>query len=152
MGMKKIVFPLGALLIIQSVSAQRDTSANVLNPVIVTANKFEQKQNETGKVLTVISREELERSSARSLTEVLNEQAGIMVNGANNNLGTNQSISIDGATSANTLILIDGVPAYDPSGITSEFDLNYLNVNQIERVEILKARKAPCTAAMRWQV
>ncbi len=164
--MKKIIFSLAALAILQTITAQTHTAASQLPdlptsrltnlppsrlpdtlsspllPVIVTANKYEQKQNETGKVLTVISREQLERASARSLTEILNEQTGIVINGANNNPGTNQTVNIRGAAGANTLILIDGVPAYDPSGITSEFDLNYINVNQVERVEILKGAQS----------
>lgn len=146
--MKKIVLPLAALVICQGLAAQTDTTAqalqaaNNLNPVIVTANKFEQKQQETGKVLTVITREQLERNSGRSLTALLNEQTGIVIAGANNNPGTNLGISVRGASSANTLILIDGVPAYDASGITSEFDLNYININQVERVEILKGAQS----------
>lgn len=139
--MKKIVYTLTAIALVQGLRAQTDT-ANQLNPVIVTANKFEQKQQETGKVLTVITQQQLQRNSGRSLTEVLNEQTGIFINGANNNLGTNQSISLRGASSANTLILVDGVPVYDASGITSEFDLSYININQVERVEILKGAQS----------
>ncbi len=123
-------------------SAQKDTLANTLNEVIVTANKFEQKQKETGKVLTVITQEQLWRSSGRSLTEVLNEQTGIIINGSNNALGANQTVYMRGASSGNTLILIDGVPAYDASGISSEFDLNYININQVERIEILKGAQS----------
>jgi len=140
--MKKIVYTLTAIALAKSLTAQTDTTANQLNPVIVTANKFEQKQQETGKVLTVITQQELQRNSGRSLTEVLNEQTGIFINGANNNLGSNQSISLRGASGANTLILVDGVPVYDASGITSEFDLSYINISQVERVEILKGAQS----------
>ncbi len=141
--MKKIIYTLAVLAASQTLFAQQDsTQTNNLNTVIVTANKFEQKQQETGKVLTVITQQQLEQNSGRSLTELLNEQTGIVINGANNNLGTNQSISIRGASDANTLILIDGVPAYDASGITSQFDINYININQVERVEILKGAQS----------
>ena len=123
-------------------TAQTDTATNTLNEVIVTANKFEQKQNETGKVLTVITQEQLRKNCGRLLTELLNEQTGITINGSNNALGTNQSVYMRGAASANTLILIDGVPAYDVSGISNEFDLNHININQIERIEILKGAQS----------
>ncbi len=163
--MKKIVFSLAALAMFQCISAQKisttsalpdslssglsDSRTPGLAPVIVTANKFEQKQQETGKVLTVINQEELQRNSGRSLSEVLNDQAGIFIIGANNTPGTNISVSTEGASSANTLILIDGVPAYDPSGITSEFDLNYININQVERVEILKGAQSTLYGRLR---
>ncbi|MFZ1800551.1 MAG: TonB-dependent receptor, partial [Chitinophagaceae bacterium] len=47
-----------------------------------------------------------------------------------------------GASSGNTLILLDGIPLYDPSGISSEFDINYFNTNNIERIEILKGAQS----------
>ena len=37
-----------------------------------------------------------------------------------------------------TLILVDGVPIYDVSSISSAFDLNFFKVEQVERIEILK--------------
>ncbi|WP_420155677.1 TonB-dependent receptor plug domain-containing protein, partial [Siphonobacter sp.] len=42
----------------------------------------------------------------------------------------------------NTLILLDGVPIYDPSGINNTFDLNLLSVGEIERIEILKGAQS----------
>jgi len=142
MSMKKIIYTLTAIALAQAAVAQTDTTANPLNPVIVTANKFEQKQQETGKVLTVITQEVLQRNSGRTLAEVLNEQTGIFIGGADNDLGSIQSISTRGAIGANTLILVDGVPVYDASGITSEFDISYININQVERVEILKGAQS----------
>lgn len=142
MSIKKIVYTAAAFVMVQSLAAQTDTTANNLDPVIVTANKFEQKQQETGKVLTVITQQQLQRNSARSLSEVLNEQTGIFITGANNNAGSVQSVSLRGASGANTLIMVDGVPVNDASGITSEFDINYININQVERVEILKGAQS----------
>ena len=48
--------------------AQKDTST--LDPVILTANKFEQKQSQTGKVVTVISKEQLEKSAGRTVAQI----------------------------------------------------------------------------------
>jgi vitamin B12 transporter len=64
--------------------------------------------------------------------------AGVTVPGANNNLGSNQTISIRGASAGNVLILLDGVPVNDPSVISNYFDINLLSIDQIERIEILK--------------
>ena len=41
-----------------------------------------------------------------------------------------------------TLITIDGVPVYDPSGIGSNFDIRNLSIDQIERIEILKGSQS----------
>jgi vitamin B12 transporter len=141
--MKKKIF-IAAAVIISShyVQAQDTTSAKQLDEVIVTATKFEQKQNTTGKVVAVINQQTLQRNAGKTLTEIINYQTGVFINGANNNLGTNQDIYFRGAGSGNTLILIDGVPVGDPSQINNGFDLNNIAVSQIERIEILKGAQS----------
>ncbi len=139
--MKKKFFIAAAVLISSQLYAQKDSTKN-LNEVVVTATRFPIKQSLTGKVVTVISKEELERNSSKSLTEVLNTQAGIIVNGSSNVLGTNQDVYVRGASAGKTLILIDGVPAYDASGISGAYDLNFISIDQVERVEILKGSQS----------
>ena len=53
-----------------------------LDEVIVTANKFPQKQSETGKVVDIITQDQLQKSYGKSLGEVLNQQPGLIINGA----------------------------------------------------------------------
>src|SRR5215216_3325479 len=116
--------------------AQDSTKTKQLDEVIVTANKLAQKQSTTGKVITVISKDVIEKSSGRTVGQLLNEQAGVSVNGALNNIGTNQTVFMRGAASGRTLILLDGIPVYDPSLSGNEFDLNLLSLNDVERIEI----------------
>jgi vitamin B12 transporter len=139
--MKKQIFMVAAVIFSSQLQAQKDTT-KTLDEVVVTANKFPQKQSSTGKVLTVISQQQLENNTGRTLAQVLNEQAGIVVNGAQNAMGTNQTVYMRGAERSATLVLVDGVPATDASGISIEFDLNHFNVDQIERVEILKGSQS----------
>lgn len=140
--MKKIFFASSALLSTGLLHAQADTTAAPLNEVIVTANKVAQKQSTTGKVVTVISKEQLERAAGRTLAQLLNEQAGLTINGALNNMGSNQTVYMRGASAGRTLILIDGIPAYDPSLINGEFDLNLIPLNNIESVEICRGAQS----------
>jgi vitamin B12 transporter len=116
--------------------------SNTLNEVIVTANKIEQKQNTTGKVVTIITAQQLNAQAGRSIAQVLNEQAGLSLPGSLSNAGTVPSIYMRGASSGRTLILIDGAPVGDPSMISNEFDLNLIPIEQIERVEILKGSQS----------
>lgn len=141
MNTKKIFFFLACFTSMQAF-AQRDTTANTLDPVIITANKFEQKQNETGKMVTIISSEELRKNAGRLPGELLDALAGIQVNGNTNTLGSTQTIYMRGASSGHSLLLLDGIPLYDASGISSAFDLNYLNTSLIERIEILKGAQS----------
>jgi vitamin B12 transporter len=130
-----------AVVVIYGTTSAQD-SAKVFPEVVITATKFPFKQNETGKVMTVITQEQLQKNSGKTLGEILNQQAGLNINGANNTLGTNLGVNIQGASSANTLILMDGVPMFDPSGISQEFDLNNLSLNNIARIEILKGAQS----------
>src|SRR5687768_17548980 len=124
---KKLQLITAGLFISICALAQTDTSSKSLDPVILTANKLPQKQRTTGKVITLISKDEIEKSAGKSLAQLLNEQAGITINGALNNAGTNQSLYMRGASSGRTLILLDGIPIYDPSVISNEFDLNLIS-------------------------
>ncbi len=118
--------------------AQPDSiPATTLREVVVTATKFPKNVSETGKVLTVIDQEQLARSGGKDLSQVLNEQVGLVINGANSNPAKDKSVFLRGAAGKYTLILIDGIPVNDPSGIDGAFDLRLLYIDQIERIEIL---------------
>ena len=73
---------------------------------------------------------------------LLTEQAGVYIGGANSNAGKDKSLYLRGARVDHTLITIDGVPVYDPSGIGSNFDIRNLSIDQIERIEILKGSQS----------
>jgi vitamin B12 transporter len=126
----------------QKDSLQKNSTPTQLEDVIVTANKIEQKQNGTSKVITVISAAQIQQNAGRTIAQLLNEQAGLSLPGALSNLGTVPSIYMRGAASGRTLILLDGAPVGDPSMISNEFDLNLVPLNQVERIEILKGAQS----------
>jgi vitamin B12 transporter len=126
--------------LLQKDSVQK--TASTLDDVIVTANKIEQKQNTTGKVVTVITSAQLNAHAGQSVAQVLSEQAGMYLPGTLSNAGTVPSIYMRGASSGRTLILVDGAPVGDPSMISNEFDLNLVPLAQIERIEILKGSQS----------
>lgn len=113
-----------------------------LDAVTVTANKVEQRLSQTGKVVTVLSDSVLQRYATQSVGELLSRQAGLQIVGANGPLGTNADIYLRGASVGNTLILLDGIPIYDPSGIANTFDLNLLTVGECDRIEILRGAQS----------
>jgi vitamin B12 transporter len=129
-----------AMIIGSQLQSQQDTS--LLDEVVISANKYPNKTSLTGKVVIVISRQQLERSGGKDLAQILTEQAGIYIGGANSNPGKDKSLYLRGAAVAYTLVTIDGVPVYDPSGIGSNFDIRNLAIDQIERIEILKGSQS----------
>ena len=139
--MKKKILLVAAVIISSHLYAQ-DSTKKTLDEVVVTATKFPIKQSQTGKVLTVITSAQLQRSAGKDLSQLLNEQAGLIINGANSNTGKDKSVFLRGASSKYTLILLDGIPVTDPSGAGGAFDLRMLSIDQIERIEILKGSQS----------
>ncbi|MEJ7770087.1 MAG: TonB-dependent receptor [Chitinophagaceae bacterium] len=140
--MKRFACAAACLIIINSAKSQDSTLAKELDEVVVTATRFPLKQSLTGKVVTVITKEELQRNSGRTLGQVLNQQAGLTINGALNTPGTNQTIYMRGASSGRTLILIDGIPVNDPSLINNEFDINLVSINDVQRIEVCRGAQS----------
>ncbi|HUQ64785.1 MAG TPA: TonB-dependent receptor [Flavitalea sp.] len=136
--MTRIYSLLICLFISGSAWAQDSLTVTSLEEVVFTANKYPKKQSETGKVLSVIGRDQLDRSSGKTLSEILNTISGTTIVGANSNLGTNMTAGIRGGTAGNVLILINSIPANDPSVNDNYFDLNFIAIDQVERIEILK--------------
>jgi vitamin B12 transporter len=123
--------------------AQEDSiHATSLNEVVVTATRFPKKVSETGKVVTVINKQDIERSGGKDLAQVLSEQAGLLVNGAYSNPGKDKSIYLRGAGTDYTVILVNGIPVSDPSGTGGAFDIRMFPLEQIERIEILKGAQS----------
>ena len=134
---KKISFLVALFFAINGFS-QSDSLQKSLQEIVVTANRFPQKQINTGKILTVITREQIEKTPNVNLAELLSRQAGLSIIGASNAPGTNPDVYIRGAGTGNALILIDGSPATDASTIRSTYDLNFIPLGEVERIEILK--------------
>ena len=140
--MKRKFFAVAAVFISSYAHSQDSNKVKQLDEVVVTANKFPQKQSTTGKVISVISKEQIEKSSGRTVGQLLNEQAGLTVNGSLNNIGSNQSVYMRGAGTGRTLVLLDGIPVYDPTLINNEFDINLISLNDVERIEICRGAQS----------
>ena len=131
-----------ALLFPSALFAQERTAPTQLDSIVVTADKTSTKLSQTGKVVDVITRGQLERSGSKSLSQILGEQAGIIVGGAGSNPGSVKSIYMEGATNGYTLLMIDGVPLQDASSTDNSFDLRSLTLEDIDHIEIVKGSQS----------
>ena len=115
-----------------------DQKVNYLDEVVLLDARIPLKRSQSGKPVLRIDEEQIKRFNGRSLSELLSTQAGIEVVG--NHLITGQNLRLAVRASANNqvLILVDGVRVADPSRIGNDFDLNFLSLNQISSIEILK--------------
>jgi len=140
--MNKTFFVVAAMIIGSPLIAQDSSRVSSLDEVVFTANKFPNKTSLTGKVLTIITKEQLEKAGGKDLSQILNEQAGIFISGSNSNAGKDKTVFLRGAAGEHTLITIDGIPVYDASGIGNNFDIRNMPIDNIERIEILKGSQS----------
>jgi len=116
----------------------QEKKAEQLEEIVISATKFELKKENTGKVIYKISQKDIQRNAGKSVIELLNNVLGVEIRGVNSNSGEPRSTYIRGGRSRQALVLIDGVPLSDPTGIEQSYDLRLLSLNQIESIEVLK--------------
>ena len=89
---------------------------------------------ETTQQMTVIDKETIEKSGARDLAALLEEEIDMSVvrrGGYGNQAGMN----LRGFDTERIAILIDGVPANSPR--SGGFDINQIDLNNVERIEVI---------------
>lgn len=119
-------------------AAAQDTLTQSLGNVTVTATRGEKNVSETGRSVTVITAEDIKRSGANTLSEVLSQQEGIYIVGTGQNFGMTQTLFTRGTSSNHTVLLIDGVRVLDPSSVNNAPDLSEISLIDIERIEIVR--------------
>ena len=110
----------------------------LLKEVVITGTRFEIPIEKSGKSIYTLSKSAIEKNSGKSVADLLNEVPGIQMEGNYGSPGTNISLFVRGGRTKNVLILIDGVPVNDPTGINAWYDLNLLALSQVESIEVLK--------------
>ncbi len=132
---------LGALLCAATAFAQAENSA--LEEVVVTASRFKETVTTQPINLTVITRADIQLSSARTVPELLATQAGISMRDYFGNNAASTSLDMRGfgaAAGQNTLILLDGRRITDPD--MSGVQWSAIPFAAIERIEILRGSGA----------
>jgi vitamin B12 transporter len=106
-----------------------------LDPLIVTATRQPARASELLSDITVVDREEIERSAQESIADLLSKQSGIQQT-TSGGPGTETSFYVRGARPEQTKILVDGISmnSMDLSGSP----LRFLPLAGIERIEILR--------------
>jgi len=107
--------------------------------IIVTGTRLATPISETGTAVTVIGETQLERTAFAA--EAIASAPGVTVN-QNGAFGGNAQVRIRGASSEQTLVLIDSVPVNDPTSPGGGYNFATLDTAQIERIEILRGAQS----------
>lgn len=115
--------------------------ANVLPEMVVSANRIPTPAEQVGGSVTVITAEEIELRQYRTVSDALANQPGLHI-APLGGLGAQTSGFLRGANSNQTLVLIDGMVANDPSASNGAFDFAHLMATGVDRIEILRGASA----------
>ena len=111
----------------------------MLDEVVVTASRTAETVEATLAPVTVITRKDIERSQASSVTELLNRTPGLQI-AYSGGPGSHSGVYMRGTKTAQTLILVDGHKTNTASSGT--VSLEYLDPSQIERIEIVRGPRS----------
>ncbi|MFT4644513.1 MAG: outer membrane receptor for ferrienterochelin and colicins [Planctomycetota bacterium] len=103
-----------------------------VDEVVVTATSRESSTKESIYKIEVINKEEIENRAANNLGDALMNNMNIEIQ--HSVLGS--TINLQGLSGANVKVMIDGVPLI--GRLNGELDLSQINMNNIERVEIVE--------------
>lgn len=126
---------LSALASSYAVAADQVKTTENEEEILFTANRTPTLASEVGSQSIVITEQEIQNRQYHTVVDALSHQPGLILS-QNSSVGPS-SIFIRG--SDRTLLLIDGVPAFDLMGTSSAFNYNYLGaLLSVDRIEVLK--------------
>ena len=129
------------LLFLPSPALLADTRYQALKlpDVVISANRQVQARNDSSAANTVFTRDDIDRLQPTSVTDLLSRVPGVQV-APTGGRGSLPGISIRGTKSAQSLVLVDGQRIANTT--SGDSGLQYLNIDQIERVEVLRGSRS----------
>ncbi|MFK3792880.1 TonB-dependent receptor domain-containing protein [Pseudomonas piscis] len=110
-----------------------------LPDTLISANRQVQARNDSSAANTVFTREDIDRLQPTSLTDLLQRVPGVQV-AQSGGRGALPNIFIRGTNSSQSLVLVDGQRIGSSS--SGDSNLQFINVEQIERVEVLRGSRS----------
>lgn len=110
-----------------------------LPEMLISANRQVEARNDSSAANTVFTREDIDRLQPTSLTDLLQRVPGVQV-ARSGGRGSLPGIYLRGTGSAQSLVLVDGQRISSSS--SGDSNLQYLNIQQIERVEVLRGSRS----------
>src|SRR5690606_15748799 len=108
---------------------------------VVTATRVPTDPARIASSVTVVTAEEIQRRQYQTVVDVLHDVPGIHI-AQSGGRGSTASIFSRGTESNHTLFLINGIRAQDPSSTGGIFQFENIDVNDIERVEIVRGAQS----------
>jgi outer membrane receptor for ferrienterochelin and colicins len=133
----KFIFFAAFLFCQISFAQKKDTTAvNKLSEVVVTGQLEPQSIKKSVFNVRVISKEDIKQLAANNLADVLNQYLNITIR--NSGSDGRSTVSMFGLDSQYFKILIDNIPLVSDTGMGTNVDLTQVNLDDVERIEIIE--------------
>lgn len=123
----------------QNKIVQKTDSAGVykISDVVITATKTESSTIELANSISVIDSSEIANKKKNTVFDLLRDEYGLSLS-KQGGPGALSYVYMRGASSGNTLVLIDGIEMNMPSDPSNTYDFANLSTDNIKRIEVLR--------------
>jgi len=137
--MKIRLIILGLIMVTASHFGQvqpNDTVVNSLSEVVVTGQFESQSLKKSIHNVRVITKEDIKKLAANNLGDVLNQYLNISIKTSGSD--GRSTVSMFGLDAQYFKILVDNIPLVSDTGLGNNIDLTQVNLDDIERIEIIE--------------
>ena len=139
-------FTLILSFLLSEYSYSQELDANSLNSseienITIRSTRIPAGAKDIGSSLYIISEDQIKARGFKDAIDAISSAPGVTSkqNGSFGGVGT---IRIRGASSSQTLVLVDGVPVNDSSSPAGGYNFEYLNTSNIQSIEVLKGSQS----------
>ena len=139
-------FTLLLSFLIPEYSHSQELNTNSLNSseienITIRSTRIPAGAKDIGSSLYIISEDQIKARGFKDAIDAISSAPGVTSkqNGSFGGVGT---IRIRGASSSQTLVLVDGVPVNDASSPAGGYNFEYLNTSNIQSIEVLKGSQS----------
>lgn len=132
---RKLALALALVTPAATIFAAEKLPVHIGETITVTATRMSQKLQDTVQHTSIITRDQIEASTARDLPTLLRQESGIEI-AQSGGMGTQAAFRIRGADPDHVLVLIDGVRINSVSAGTTAIE--HILPDEIERIEIVR--------------
>ena len=143
---KFAIFTLLLSFLIPEYSHSQELNTNSLNSseienITIRSTRIPAGAKDIGSSLYIISEDQIKARGFKDAIDAISSAPGVTSkqNGSFGGVGT---IRIRGASSSQTLVLVDGVPVNDASSPAGGYNFEYLNTSNIQSIEVLKGSQS----------
>lgn len=112
------------------------SKARQLDEVVVTGHIEPQSIKKSVQNVRVITKQDIKQLAANSLSDVLNQYINITLQP--NGTDGRSTVSMFGLNALYFKILVDNVPIVNEAGLGNNIDVSQINLNDVERIEIIE--------------